>query len=140
MAFFDKTMKRINIQALREFLLYGDGQEEYATESYEERLKGAYKEYLSIAKNYGNAGENSELFSAMNNILTDHEQIYMEVGVQAGFLLAKDIYTHGLSIDKPIARYEEMYIKLFEEITKVIEVLQEVQQKTEDMYVRTSGV
>lgn len=36
-----------------------------------------------------------------------------------------------------IARYEEMYIKLFDEITKVIEVLQEVQQKTEDIYVRT---
>ena len=49
MTFIDETMESTNIHALREFLLYGNGQEEYTTKSYEERLKGAYKKFLNIS-------------------------------------------------------------------------------------------
>lgn len=33
--------------------------------------------------------------------------------------------------------YKEMYLTLFREVTKVIEQLQEIQQKTEEMYMRS---
>lgn len=32
--------------------------------------------------------------------------------------------------------YKEMYLTLFREVTKVIEQLQEIQQKTEEMYIQ----
>jgi len=135
MSFIDETMKRTNIQALREFLLYGDGQEEYTTRSYEERLKGAYKEFLNISQRYDDSGEDSELFSAMNEVLTEHEHIYMEIGIQTGFLLAKDIFASDLYNDSTTVKYKEMYTSLFAEITRTLELLQEAQRKTEEMYV-----
>jgi len=33
-----------------------------------------------------------------------------------------------------MSEYKEMYYKLFNEVTKVIEQLQEIQKKTEEMY------
>ena len=35
--------------------------------------------------------------------------------------------------------YKEMYYKLFNEVSKVIEQLQEIQQKTEEMYMNADS-
>ena len=35
--------------------------------------------------------------------------------------------------------YKEMYYKLFNEVSKVIEQLQEIQQKTEEMYMNADN-
>ena len=35
--------------------------------------------------------------------------------------------------------YKEMYYKLFNEVSKVIEQLQEIQQKTEEMYMNANN-
>jgi|GEM_PF-643787 len=140
MSYLEETLKRANIQALREFLLYGNAEEKYTAESYEKRINKAYYDYVNIAQRYDDAGEDSELLSAISDIMTEHENIYMEIGIQAGFLLAKDIYSDKCHEDKPNAdaEHKKMYNSLFEDVTKAIEVLQKAQCKTEEMYVRTS--
>lgn len=90
MPYLNTILKRANLQALREYLMFGE-QTEKNLEGYEERLSKAYSECLNIVKRYDCKGEESELFKSIINMTTEHENIYMELGIQAGFLLAKDI-------------------------------------------------
>jgi len=84
-----KILERTNIQALREFLLYGMENEGEVSQSYSDRLKNAYKKQEDIVAEYDERGEESDLYKAIDNILFDYENVYMELGIRAGFLLAK---------------------------------------------------
>ncbi len=91
MNYLDEVMKRSNVQALREFLLYGGSQEPYQMDSYQKRLDRAYDQYREIAMQYDDREEDSPLFAAMNDIITEYEHVYMELGMQAGFKLAEEL-------------------------------------------------
>jgi len=92
MSYVEETLKRASVQSIREYLMYGDSVGEQ-TESYEERLNKAFKDCLQIAQKYDSRGEESELFAAINSMVTEHENVYMEIGIQAGFRLAKEMLT-----------------------------------------------
>jgi len=91
MSYIDEIFAKTNVQVLREFLLYGNAGTEHTAESYEKRMNAAYDKLLCVVKKYDSAGEDSELYTTMVALLTEHENVYMEIGIQAGFLLAKDI-------------------------------------------------
>jgi len=134
MGYLNETLKRASVQSVREYLLYGVDGEEHTTKSYEVRLKKAYGEWRDIVKKYDEDGEDSELYRIINKVIVEHEHVYMEMGLLAGFQLAKEI--EGSEDDgKLCLRYKEMYSSLFQDVTKVIEELQKAQKDAEEMYI-----
>ena len=133
-----KILERTNIQALREFLLYGMENEGEVSQSYSDRLKNAYKKQEDIVAEYDERGEESDLHKAIDNILFDYENVYMELGIRAGFLLAKDMYIPVMECENRGNTYKKMYSVLFKEITDALETLQNAQRKTEEIYLKYS--
>jgi len=58
----------------------------------------------------------------------------MELGIQAGFQLAREIERSGEN-ERIYARYKEMYSSLFHDVAKAIEDLQKAQKNAEEIYV-----
>lgn len=140
MSYFDEALKRANARELIEHFLiehflYGEKSEVYSSENYENCLRHAYTECLDTVKKYDNRGEDSELFTAINKMVTEYEHIYIEIGIQAGFLFAKDTLKDNIQEESDDIRYKEMYISLFNDISKVVEELQDAQRKSEEIYI-----
>lgn len=127
MSYLDETLARDSMQSLRNH--YGKPVKEHKVETYEERLEQAYRKCLETVQTYDSKGEDSELFSVINAMITEHEEVYMEVGIRAGFLLAKDIFEK-----EDTAQYQEMYMSLFKDILNIVEELRKAQQKAEEIY------
>jgi len=87
MSFINGIFKRATLFNLREFLLYGSDENRSITESYYERLTKSYAQLKKIVKKYDNMEENSELYSMIMEVLTEHQHVYMEIGIQAGLQL-----------------------------------------------------
>lgn len=114
MGYLNETLKRASIQSLREYFLYGVDGNEYTTKSYEVRIKKAHQEWHSIVNEYDEDGEESKLYRVISSVLAEHEHVYMEMGIQAGFQLAKDI--EGIQDnEKQYLQYKEMYSSLFQD-------------------------
>lgn len=95
MGYLNETLRRASLQSLREYFLYGVGGDEYSTKSYEIRIEKADEKWLGVVKEYDVEGEDSKLYRAVSDVLIEHEHVYMEMGIQAGFRLAKDIDRRG---------------------------------------------
>jgi len=90
MDYLNNILEKANIQVLTEYLLYGSKEKTFSTSTYDERLKDVHKEFVNIIQKQDTAGEKSKLYFELNNLLLEYEHIFMEVGLQAGFLLTKD--------------------------------------------------
>lgn len=139
MAFWSEVLKRSNVHALRGYLTYGDGVDDevgdQTIETYDSRLEKVYRECLQIVQTYDDKGEESELFAAINMLTLEHEQVYMEIGIRAGFLLAQDLLNKNLAEEETKSKYKKMYLSLFEDISKTLEELKKAQQKAEELYI-----
>ncbi len=133
MEYLNETFKRASIKSLREYLLNGVNEEEHSPESYEVRLNKAYEQWMEIVNQYDNRGKESKLYSVINNVIAEHQHVYMEVGIQAGFNLARDIEKNGEE-DQLSIKYKAMYSSLFQDVTKAVEDLQNAQSKAEEIY------
>lgn len=137
MSYLKNAMKRSSIQSLREYLLYGVSEEEsYSTKGYEMRIKKAYQKWADAIRNCDPQGEDSQLYQTINNVITEYEHVYMELGIQAGFRLAKDIERSGED-EALYAKYKEMYSSLFQDVTTAIDTLQKALKNAEEIYVST---
>ena len=136
MGYLNETLKRASIQSLREYFLYGVNEDSYSAKSYVVRLKKAYEKWSSIVKKYDEAEETSELYRVINEVIIEYEHVYMELGLQAGFKLAKEIEREGEAEDT-ISKYKEMYSLLFQDVTKAIEELQRAQKSAEEIYLES---
>jgi len=138
MGYLEEALKRANLQSLREYLLYGVNSEDHTARSYEMRIKKAYKKWSSIVCQYDDAGEESELYQAINDVICEHKHVYMEVGIQAGYLLSKDVQ-ESIDAEHNYNKYREMYSSLFQDVTKAIEELQEAQKDVEKIYISNNA-
>jgi len=93
MSFVEDILKRANIQGLREYLLGGDAVE-ISAEDRDKQITDAYHNCIQTAERYG-FKEGSDLFDAISQALNVYECVYLEIGVQAGFYLASNIYNDG---------------------------------------------
>jgi hypothetical protein len=134
MGYLNEALKRASLQLLKEHLLYGVDGGEYTTKSYEVRIKKAYHEWRDVVKKYNEGGEESELYNVICRILEEHEYVYMEMGIQSRFQLAKELEGNQVG-DKQCLHYKEIYSSLFRDVTKVIEELQKAQSSVEEMYI-----
>lgn len=134
MGYLNEALKRASVQSLRAYFLYGVDGEGYSTDSYEMRIKNAYEKWYDVVGEYEEKVEDSRLYQAVCEVITEYEHVYMEMGIQAGFRLAQEV-GNGYKRNKHSDHYKEMYNSLFCEISKVIEDLQGAQRQVEEMYV-----
>ena len=92
MSFVDEILKRASVQGLTEYLLAGDPVEvtTEVTKDYGKRVYKAYRDCMETAEKYG-LGEQSDMVDTIIKALDTYENVYMEVGVLAGFLLAREM-------------------------------------------------
>lgn len=90
MNFAEKIFERATIKGIADYLLYGMIPDR-DDRSYETRLDDADLAYEKAAKQYDENGA-SVLLSAANELVNENANVYMELGLQAGFLLAADLF------------------------------------------------
>lgn len=135
MGYLNEALQRASVQSLRAYFLYGVDGERYSTDCYEMRIKKAYEKWYDVVGEYENDVEDSRLYQVVCEVITEYEHVYMEMGIQAGFKLAREINQQFGDIEKNSEQYKEMYGALFRDITKVIEDLQRAQRVAEEMYI-----
>lgn len=90
MKFAEKIFERATVKGVADYLLYGMTPDRDAR-NYEARLNDADLAYEKAAKQYDEDGA-SVLLSAANELANEHASVYMELGLQAGFLLIADLF------------------------------------------------
>lgn len=89
MGYIKGIFERATIQGIADYLLFGIGPER-DERSYEERLEEPYKRFEQAVAKY-DKNPSSELLDLSNEVTSETAAVYMEIGLQIGFLLAQDI-------------------------------------------------
>lgn len=90
MKFAEKIFERATVKGVADYLLYGMVPDR-DDRSYEARLDDADLAYEKVAKQY-DEDRASVLLSAANELVNENTSVYMELGLQAGFLLITDLF------------------------------------------------
>ena len=133
MAYFNNSLIEDEVQQFLKKL--ASSEEEGFSSSYESRLEQVSIDCLQLVQKYDEMGEDSQLFTDINKLISQYKEIYMEIGMQAGVILAKDMIKAKGTQDNSGLKYKEMYMSLFKDVSKVVEDLQKAQQKAEDIYI-----
>jgi len=133
MGYLEETLRRSNLQSLREYLLYGVSEDNYSAKSYEVRLKKAFEKWDKVIAECGSKKKRTKLESVFMEVLAEYQHVYMEMGIQSGFQLAREI-EYSDEEGSINTAYKEMYSSLFADTAKVIQDLQTAQKTAEEMY------
>lgn len=90
MKFAEKIFEKATVKGIADYLLYGMVSDR-DDRNYEARLDDADLAYEKVAKQYDEDGA-SVLLSAANELVNENASVYMELGLQAGFLLIADLF------------------------------------------------
>jgi hypothetical protein len=92
---FSEIFSRLDIQQIREFLLNGVECVEIDTKTYEERLEVAGKAALDILhKRFPEMEAYEEITREVYNYVNTVENVYMEIGIQCGAVLATQLFAN----------------------------------------------
>lgn len=84
-----KIFEKATIRGLADYLIYGLPPEPDERD-YNARLDETYNEFEKIALKYNPDGA-SDLLSSANDMACENACVYLEIGIQAGFLLIADM-------------------------------------------------
>lgn len=95
MDYIEKLFSRLNLQHIREFLLYGTEAAEITEQSYRERLDTAQHPALEmIQKAYPSELESPET-DLFYQALSVTQEVYLEIGIRAGAILTAQFLEKG---------------------------------------------
>ncbi len=89
MNYIDEIFARADIQQIRGFLLHGVEETNLDPRPYKERIESAYKAFFDrLHRNCPNEKDFKEVISPIYDYATAIEEVYMEIGLQVGAILA----------------------------------------------------
>lgn len=92
MSFIDQIFLRANISNICDFLLFGEDPG-IDTRSCEERLKNSLKNMTDrLREECESTKKFEEIMDLLFEYVTEAEKVYMEIGLQAGIILATQIF------------------------------------------------
>lgn len=92
MSYIDEIFTRLDVQHIREFLLHGTEECKISKQSYYERLRTAEKAANSFLRSfYSSDDEYEQSTMPVFNYVSATQEVYMEIGLQCGLLLATQI-------------------------------------------------
>lgn len=117
-----KIFQRATIRGIADYLLYGNGPDE-DSRTYEERLDETYLEFEKAVFQCEEE-RSSHLLDLANAMTCEVASVYMEIGLQTGILLMKDL-TYNLEIDAHNDQldYKKKYDLLFQKVMAVLDAL-----------------
>ncbi|MCQ4638685.1 hypothetical protein NE619_18325, partial [Anaerovorax odorimutans] len=93
MSYISEIFDRLDVQNIREFLLRGVECPEINPMGYQERLELAEtKVREQIRKRYPKLQEDEDLMDRVLSYGSETEDVYMEIGLQCGFILAMRLF------------------------------------------------
>lgn len=131
MAEIENIFKRATIKGITSYLLYGQI-EEPDTRDYQTRLNEAFAEFDEEALKLDKR-QPPKLLDKVNALVSEAEDIYTEIGLKTGILLMKDLMDDTNIYEKEkIIMYKKMYYSLFNNVTKVLNVLRNEETNSVD--------
>lgn len=117
-----KIFQRATIRGIADYLLYGNGPDE-DSRTYEERLEDTYLDFEKAVVRYDEESS-SGLLDLANVMTCEVASVYMEIGLQAGILLMKDLIKN-LEIDECSNKtdYKKKYDLLFQKVMMASDIL-----------------
>ncbi len=101
MDYITEIFSRLDIQQIREFLMHGVECIEVKSEGYLERLEKSHKPVNDIIYHYfPEREENDKIMDRIGLCLGEAEDVYMEIGLQCGFILAMQIISNTKNISR----------------------------------------
>jgi len=92
MSFITDIYERVNLQQIREFLLHGVECCNIQNDDYKTRIENADKNYRKmLLEHIPDLKEDSELHYELSNLLTEYENVYIEIGIQIGTMLTEEL-------------------------------------------------
>lgn len=89
MNYLDEIFIRADIQQIREFLLHGIDESNVDPRPYKDRIESAHKAFTArLHKEYPNEKDYEEITGPFYDYAIAVEEVYMEIGLQAGAILA----------------------------------------------------
>ncbi len=88
MSYITEIFERANIQQIRSFLQSGAEDDYIKDKTYKQRITESCKPLNDFLENL----KSSELDDMVGNALYAYENVYLEIGMQCGFMLAMEIY------------------------------------------------
>jgi len=94
MDYIDKIFERLDFQQIREFLMNGTECEEIDGRTYKQRLESASKPvFKMLNEKFTDSGENDEVESIMCDYVGVSQNVYMEISMKCGAILAMNLLT-----------------------------------------------
>lgn len=89
MNYIDEIFARADIQQIREFLLHGTEENSIDRRPYKERIESAHKAFSArLRMDYPDEKDFEEITTPIYDYATAIEEVYMEIGLQVGAILA----------------------------------------------------
>jgi len=91
---YEDIFARLNLQQLRNFLLYGVECLDPATGDYNQRIENAWQAVdESLKRSIPDADEYEKMANRIHGYATVAQESYMEIGMQCGAILAAQLLT-----------------------------------------------
>lgn len=117
--------EKATIRGITDYLMFGLPPE-VETRDYTTRLDEEYDKFEKAIRQYDKDGA-MNLLDLANDMENEAGSVYLEIGIQVGFLLVKDMIQNiggEKQEDSGKIDYQEMYHLLFKDITCALELLQ----------------
>lgn len=134
MSHIKSIFKKATIRGIADYLLFGIPPQN-ETRDYDTRLDEAYKEFEKSVCQYDKDGV-MNLLDFANDMENEVARVYLEVGIQTGCLLAREIMGNTeVEKQENISNidYQKMYKLLFKDVTCALEILQLSKDKNVNM-------
>ncbi len=96
MSYIDEIFERCDFEQISSFILYGDGILEYQGTDYYKRSKAAYEKlHQWIKALFPDDEKYDEQCNYIHTIIGEIEEIYMQIGLQAGMTVAANFYKNN---------------------------------------------
>lgn len=129
-----KIFEKATVRGLADYLIYGLPPEPDERD-YNERLEATYNEFEKIALKH-DPDRASDLLSSANDMTCENACVYLEIGIQAGFLLIADMMKNIQDECRGYHDDEDFFTSrvMVKDIKKALDILKDEDRDKQEAY------
>ncbi|WP_418494864.1 hypothetical protein [Enterocloster bolteae] len=129
-----KIFEKATVRGLADYLIYGLPPEPDERD-YNERLEATYNEFEKIALKH-DPDRVSDLLSSANDMTCENACVYLEIGIQAGFLLIADMMKNIQDECRGYHDDEDFFASrvMVKDIKKALDILKDEDRDKQEAY------
>lgn len=129
-----KIFEKATVRGLADYLIYGLPPEPDERD-YNERLEATYNEFEKIALKH-DPDRASDLLSSANDMTCENACVYLEIGIQAGFLLIADMMKNIQDECRGYHDDEDFFASrvMVKDIKKALDILKDEDRDKQEAY------